>query len=150
MLKFYSRKGVQGLISIFRGRKIFLGFLLVPAALLLAALTFRGPAGAAQLEDVCRSRCQAMADEYKKEKGVPLPSGVFKSCVEFCMNPPQIKSEADIPDFCRSRCEQLLKNMNPGANPASMKECADRCVDQVTRKFRQSRIQGQKNNEKKQ
>jgi hypothetical protein len=85
-----------------------------------------------------------MADQFKKEKGAPLPPSIFNECVDSCMHPPQINTEADIPPFCSSRCQRLLKNINPGAKPADMKECTDRCIAIVTQKFRQSRTQGQK------
>jgi len=129
--------------------KLLVGFLVMVGAVLLAGFVFRSQADAAQLSDMCKSRCQAMAEQYKKEKGAPLPSAIFNECVDSCMHPPQINSEADIPPFCKSRCERLLKNINPGANPAGTRECADRCIDLVTQKFRQSRIQEQKGPQKK-
>ena len=125
-------------------RNLWVGLLVVSIALFQAVVTFGASSGAAQLEDVCKSRCQAMAEEYKKEKGAPLPPAALNECVDSCMHPPQIKSEADIPNFCRSRCERLLKTMNPGANAAGIKQCTDRCVDAVTQKFRESRSRSQK------
>jgi len=147
---FSPREGKQGLIMVSSDGKLIVGFLVTLSAVFLAGFVFRGQADAAQLEDACKSRCQAMAEQYKKEKGAPLPSAIFNECVDSCMHPPQINSEADIPPFCKSRCERLLKNINPGANPAGTRECADRCIDLVTQKFRQSRIQGQKGPQKKQ
>lgn len=130
--------------------RLFLRFLVVLSALFVASVAFGGNAAGVQLEEMCRSRCQAMAEQFRKEKGAPLPSGIFNECVDSCMHPPQIKSEVDIPPFCSSRCQRLLKNINPGPNPAAMKECTDRCIAIVTQKFRQSRGQGQKGPQKQQ
>jgi hypothetical protein len=127
-------------------RKLFLRSSIMLGVLLVATVIFVSQAAAARPEEVCKARCQAVAEQFKKERGVPLPPAAFKDCMDACTRPPQIKSEADIPNFCSTQCERSLRHINPG----QIKPCTDRCIEQITQKFRQSRSQGRKGPEKKQ
>jgi hypothetical protein len=94
-----------------------------------------------QLDDACRARCRQVADAASKDKrGLPAAQA-FGACMDSCKRLALIKTEADIPEFCKGTCEDALKRMNRNGTPAQLKECVDQCVAITTEKLRKGKPQ---------
>lgn len=94
-----------------------------------------------QLEDACRARCRQVADAQSKQKGALPAAQAFGACMDACKRAAAVKTEADIPEFCKASCEDALKRMNRAGSAADLKECVDRCVEIGTQKLRRSKPQ---------
>jgi len=126
---------------IMKGRKInplLWGAVLVVIGSITAS-GFWDAAHADALEDACKAKCRQIADAQSKEKGGLPAAQAFDACMDSCKRAASIKSEADVPGFCKAVCENALKRMNRAGNKADMKECVDRCVNEVTQKLRQAK-----------
>lgn len=94
-----------------------------------------------KLEDVCKERCRQVAEQQSKQKGSPPAAQVFGTCMDACRRLANVKSEADIPGYCKASCEDAFKRMNRTGTAAEMKECEARCIEMVTQKIRQGQQQ---------
>jgi hypothetical protein len=94
-----------------------------------------------KLEDACKERCRQVAEEQSKQKGGLPAAQAFGACMDACKRAASVKSEADIPDYCKASCEDALKRMNHAGNAAELKECVTRCMEIATKKLRQGQQQ---------
>ncbi|MBI4965107.1 MAG: hypothetical protein HY913_17670 [Desulfomonile tiedjei] len=129
-----------------RNRQLLMGFSVLLGALLLWTVGGQGLASADQLDDQCRSKCNATAQDIKSKMGTVPSQEMIATCVESCKRIAQIKSEAEIPKYCRSTCEEALRKANRHGDSDHMKACCDKCAQALLKSFRESRAQQQKGN----
>jgi hypothetical protein len=128
----------------FSNRQFPFGFSILFGALLLWTIGDQDLARADQLDDACRSKCNEIIQAQKDTKGGLPPQDFFTTCVDACKRAAMIKSEADIPGYCRASCQEALRKVNLQGDAAKMKECTEKCVESGVKSFRKGRSQQQK------
>jgi len=97
--------------------------LVVPAFIVFSEGYAASPDGN-QTADLCRKGCLQTYEAYKKA-GATV--SFIEVCVAQCKKGWVLKSESEIPGYCRETCDKFLATVPGRKNPQALKKCLENC-----------------------
>lgn len=117
------------------GHAFILAALVVPALVIFSA-GYAAPPDTDPITDACRKGCLQTYEAYKKAGAT---ASFVEICVAQCKKGWALRTEGEIPGYCRETCDKFLATVPGGKNPQALKKCMENCQRDGARMLKRQR-----------